>query len=276
MRYALLILFVIALSACNRSDIFFRFADDLAVSKTDDYFNLTSEQRDDLRKDVQKDIQNIKKELLPQVAKTLREIEPEVQKDKPNAELISRHFDEFQNYFKKVSAYFKNTAVKVSLKLKSDQYTHFAKELRDEIKETESSNELPEDSLNQTFKRYRRSIEFWIGGLSNDQKEKIKKFISTHPYPWRLQNQSKEFVLKQFLDSKENPEKLKKFVADFYDDFEAVRLPAYTTALNEHKKAFQKFLIEEFWQSLSKEQKTNLKENLLARAEELEKISQRP
>ncbi|WP_374074221.1 DUF6279 family lipoprotein [Bdellovibrio bacteriovorus] len=276
MKYAVLILFIFFTSACSRSSLFVQFFDDLAVSKTDDYFDLSSQQRDELRESLQKDVKAIKKELLPEVAKTLRHIEPEVRKDKINAEVVATHFAEFQNYFKKLSSYFKNTAIKTSLTLKSEQYDHFAKVLREEIKETQEDNQDPEDSLKLTLKRYRRSIEFWVGGLSSEQKEKIKKFVEAHPYPWKLQNQSKEFVLKQFLESRPDPEKLKKFVTNFYDDYESVRLPKFTLALNEHKRAFQKFLLDEFWQSLSKEQKSNLKENLLARAEELEQIAQKP
>lgn len=276
MRYIILLTIVLFCSACSRSYVAYRFFNDLAVSKTDNYFDLTSQQRDQLKKDIETDMDHARKDLFPQVAKTLRKIAPEVRKEKIQPELVAGHYDEFQSYFKKVSSYFKPAAIKTALTFKPAQYDHFAKELRKELKQSQEKMETQEYAQREIFKRYRRSIEFWIGGISSQQKDKLNGFISVHPYPWKLENQNKEFVLKQFLESRQDREKLKKFVADFYDDYESVRLPEFTHALDEHKKAFRKFLTEDFWQSLSPAQKNNLKDNLIARAEELENLAQRP
>lgn len=276
MKCFFLALFLLLTTACNRSELLYRFADTLAVSKTDEYFDLTSEQHSDLKEDIQKDLQRVRKEVFPQVAKSLRQLEPITRKDKLDPAELETHFTEFQKHFQNLAACFKDTAIKTSLRFSASQYTHFAKELRDEIRETEKTNADSQDAIRDSSKRYRRALEFWVGGLSSEQKDKLTEFLTAHPYPWRTQNQNKEFVLKQYLDSRSDSEKLKKFVATFFTDTETLRLPVYAQAVSEHKKQFHKFLIDQFWPRLSKLQKDTLRENLIARAEELEKIAQRP
>ncbi|KHD88352.1 MAG: hypothetical protein OM95_09415 [Bdellovibrio sp. ArHS] len=268
MKYLILLSFVLLASACSRSGIMVRMFDDLATSKADDYFELTSKQREELKKDLQKDVDVARKELLPQIAKSLRSLEPQVHKDKPDAELLAAQMAEFQNYFKKLSSYFGDTAVKTSLSLEPSQFFHFAKDVREDIEKDSEAK-----AREKIEKRYKRSVEFWIGGISSLQKEKIQNFLKAHPFPIKLEKESKEHVLNQFLEAKKNQENLKKFVKDFFTDYESVRLPAYTEALNAHKKAFQKFLIDEFWGTVSKSQKDTLKENLSSRAEDLESIA---
>lgn len=272
MRFLLLFFILNLTVACSRSEVMVRFFDTVAVSKTDDYFDLSSQQRDELKKDIQSDVEKARKEFFPEVAKSLRKIEHEVQKDKLDAAFVSARFSEFQNYFKKVSSYFTDSSVKLVLTLEPAQFEHFSQEIHKDIKDSNDEEQASRDA----HKRYRRSLEFWVGGLSADQKEKLRQFLVQHPYPAKLQNENKEHVLKQFLEARKNPDTLKKFVRDFYQNYESLRLPAFTQALENHKNAFQKFLVEELWPTFTKTQRRTLRDNLLARAEELEKIAQRP
>ncbi|WP_374000326.1 DUF6279 family lipoprotein [Bdellovibrio bacteriovorus] len=261
---------------CSRLDMVARWADVTAVSRADKYFDLTSQQEKELKQDLQKDITRLRKELLPEVAQSLRELEPEIKKGHMNPALLAKNFMLVQDYFKKGAGYFKNTAAKIATQLKKNQFDHFAVKVRADIEESKQDNDTAEKAQRTAYKRYRRSVEFWIGGISAKQQDELEDFLKTHPYPWALQNKSREHSLKLFLNSSQNPEALKKFVLDYYTDYESSRLPEFTEALNAHKYAFQIFLAEKFWKGLSPEQKENLQENLIARAEDLEKIAQRP
>ncbi|MEN0058414.1 MAG: DUF6279 family lipoprotein [Bdellovibrio sp.] len=266
-----LILLFLAIG-CSRSDIMYRFADTMAVSKTDDYFDLSSAQKKELKKDIQTDLEKMRKELLPQVAKSLRSVETQVGKGPLPEDFVADHVESAQTYFKKGTHYFSDTAVKLTASLDSTQISHFAKKVRKDIEKRQD----PDEANKELNKRYRRSLELWIGGLSKDQKESLKKFQSSHPYPFHLQAQSREYVLQKFLESSKDPQTMKNFVQQFTSDYESVRQPAYDQALQSYQKDFQKFLTGPFWSSLSTVQKEVFKKNLLTRAEELEKLSQRP
>lgn len=267
---------ILILSSCSRSDVMFSFADNVIVSKTDDFFDLSGPQKKELQQHLDTDLERIRKESLPPIAKSLREIDAHTRQEKIEPAWVAQKFDEFQTKAKSLAFEFQNTAVKLSLSLQPEQYDHLAKEMNAEIRKTEKDNKDQKDSDKKNFKRYQRGMEMWVGGLSNEQKDKVKAFIAEHPFPWKLQNANREFVLNQFLESKKDPEKIKEFVSLFFQDYEAVRLPAYKEAVDNNKKAFRTFLVETFWPSLNETQKKNLSKNLIARAEELEKLSQRP
>nr|BFD60248.1 hypothetical protein CKG001_23550 [Bdellovibrio sp. CKG001] len=276
MKKLLLLITVLMSLGCSRLDMVVRWADLTATSRVDKYFDLSGDQEKELKKDLQKDITRLRKELLPEVAKSLRELEPEIKNGHMNPALLAKNFMLVQDYFKKGAGYFKATASKITAQLKRPQFDHFAEKVRADIEESRKDNDTPEKAQRTAFKRYRRSVEFWIGGISAKQQEELEDFLKRHPYPWDLQHKSREYSLKQFIDSSQNPESLQKFVADYYTDYETSRLPEFTEALNAHKHAFQIFLAEKFWKGLSPEQKENLQENLIARAEDLEQIAQRP
>ncbi|AFY02293.1 hypothetical protein Bdt_2611 [Bdellovibrio bacteriovorus str. Tiberius] len=257
-------------------DVIVRWADITAASRADRYFDLTSEQKSELKENIQNDIAKMRKEMFPEVAKTFRSLEPEIKKEQINKDLVSKNFIEIQSYFKKGTNYFKDTALKTVGKLKKSQFEHFAKKVREDITETQENNETPEKSLKASYKRYRRSLEFWIGGISVKQQDEIENFLKANPYPWQLQNKSREHSLKLFLEASHNPGALQKFVADYFVDYETSRLPEFNEALNKHKAAFQTFLTEQFWKGLSTSQKNVLRDNLISRADDLDKIAQRP
>lgn len=263
-------------TGCGQLDLMVRWADITATSRADRYFDLTSEQKSELKENIQNDITKMRKEMFPEVAKSFRRLEPEIKKDQLNPELVAKNFVEIQSYFKKGTNYFKDSALKTAGKLSKQQFDHFAKKVREDIAEAKENNETPEKSLKTAYKRYRRSFEFWIGGISVKQQDEIEKFLKAHPYPWELQNKSREHTLKLFLEASHNPPALQKFVADYFVDYETSRLPEFNEALNKHKAAFQTFLTEQFWKSLSSSQKNVLRDNLITRAEDLDKIAQRP
>jgi hypothetical protein len=247
----------------------------MTVSKVDDYFDLESTQKDQLNKDVEKDLKEMRQDVFPQVAKSLRELDVQFSKDSVSApgSLMAKIFEDSESYLKKVTVKFENTAVKTAATLNESQFQYFAKKIRENIEESQEDTNSPEGALKQSMKRYTKSVEFWVGNISRDQKTKLRDFLKNHPYPWSLQNKSKQAVLDQFLNSRKNPEELKKFVKGFATDYDTYRLPEFKAALKVHQTAFQEFFATSLWPSIEKKQKQELKENLLNRAESLEKLA---
>jgi hypothetical protein len=245
----------------------------MTVSKVDDYFDLEGPQKDQLKKDVEKDLRDLRQDVFPQVAKSLRELDVKFSKDNVQTPLMAQIFQDSELYIKKATIKFETTAVKTAATLNEKQFDHFAKEIRENIEESQVDTRSAEAALKQSMKRYTKSIEFWVGNLSREQKGKLKDFLKNHPYPWSLQNKSKQAVLEQFLDSRKNPEDLKKFVKGFATDYDAYRLPEFKLALRTHQAAFQDFFVKSLWPSIEVKQRQELKENLLSRAENLEKLA---
>lgn len=247
----------------------------LTVSKVDDYFDLEDSQKDQLKKDVEKDFRELRQEVLPQVAKSLRELDGQLNKNELQTPVVAKIFEDSEAYLKKVTGKFENTAIKTAATLSEKQFQHFAKEIREKIEESQEDTSSADGALKQSMKRYTKSIEFWVGNLSRDQRTKLMEFLKNHPYPWSLQNRSKYAVLEKFLESRKNPEELEKFVKTFATDYQALRLPEFNQALKSHQSAFQEFFVKSLWPTIEADQRQELKENLLSRAENLEKFARK-
>lgn len=274
MRNLLFIGFVIGLLAgCSRSTIIFNIADSLLISQTDKYFDLDRSQKEDLKKNLNKDLDGLRKEMFPRVAASFRQLAPQVQTDNLSNEIIEETYQQFFDYFKETSRRFKDTAVHLALTLKPEQFSYFEKAVQKDIAKLEKRYKDPEEALESSQEKYERSLELWFGDLSRDQKNLLAEFLKENPFPWKLQAENKAYLLKQFLARQQDKEKLKEFVENYHTDYESLRLPAFKEALDRHKSAFQEFLAQEFWGKLTAEQKNFLQKNLKERAEDLDKLA---
>lgn len=245
----------------------------MTVSKVDDYFDLDTTQKEQLKKDVESDMKNLKQDVFPQVAKSLRELDVLFSQDAVQTSMVAKIFSDSEAYIKQAATKFEATAVKMSATLSEKQFQHFAEELRDKIEESEDDTKTAAGALKQSMKRYTKSLEFWVGNLNRDQRAQLKEFLSKNPYPWDLQNKSKQAALDQFMNSRKDPEELKKFVKGFVNDYAAYRTAEFKAALKTHQAAFQEFFVMNLWPTVQKSQRQELKENLIARAESLEKLA---
>ncbi|KYG65593.1 hypothetical protein AZI86_00500 [Bdellovibrio bacteriovorus] len=268
--FSLFAVFILSTTACSRGEFLFRFADDYAASKADRYFDLTSAQKKEFKIEIRKDIDTGKKEAFPKMANRLRQLEKDIKSDDVDPAVFTKAFNEIEKQVKGIGVYFQDTAIKTSLNLSQAQVEHFANEVREDIAKEEKD---PAEATEKVEKRYRKNIEYFVGSVTREQNKMIQSFLDKNPYPWRLQNRSQEHVVKQFVVAAQSPDTRKAFVEKFAKDYESVRLPEYRKALSEHQAAFISFLTNDFWKSMSKEQKKTFKENLIARAEQLERIA---
>jgi hypothetical protein len=259
----------IGLSGCTKSFLGVAL-ESMTVSKVDDYFDLEGPQKEQLKKDVQKDLKELRQDVFPQIAKSLRQLDSQIGKDSVQEPSIAKIFEDSESYLKKATIKFESTAVKTAATLSEEQFQHFAREIRDDIEESQEETKSADGSLKQSMKRYTKSIEFWVGNLSYDQKSRLREFLKNHPYPWSLQNRSKYVVLDKFLNSRKNPDELKKFVKGFATDYDEYRLPEFKEALKVHQAAFQDFFANDLWPTFEVAQRLELKDNLRTRAENLE------
>ncbi|GEM_PF-6997071 len=274
MRNLLFIGIVISLLAgCSRSTIIFNIADTLLISQTDKYFDLDRSQKEELKKNLNKDLDGLRKEMFPRVAESFRHLAPQTQTDKLSDENLDETYQQFFEYFKETSGRFKNTAIQLTLTLKPEQFSYFEKAVQKDIAKLEKKYKDPEEALESSQEKYERSLELWFGDLSRDQKNLLVEFLKENPFPWKLQAENKAYLLKQFLARQQDKEKLREFVENYHTDYESLRLPEFKEALDQHKSAFQQFLSQRFWEKLTTEQKNFLQKNLKERAEDLDKLA---
>jgi len=277
MKKIIFFILCFALSGCGSSGT---FLDDFLVisgrnmADIDDYFDLSSQQRAQLEKNIDSDLNHLRKDRFDKVAKTLRDIEKNTQKP-GNKKTLSIAYVDLQKQYMDASPYFKDSTEKLISSLQESQIKSFKKKVEKEIAETKANLKNPEVLNEELIGRYKKGLEYWLGDLTQAQQKSIVQFTKDHPYPWNEKNKNKEFVLKRFMAVQKNKEELRKFSEDFISDYPSVRTPEYASAIAAYEKEFQNFL-DSFWPTLTSDQKNILQEYLLSRAEKLELLAKGP
>lgn len=279
MKKRILLLFVGALviAGCSSRGTFlddFLVLGGSSMAQIDEYFDLNNQQHEQLEKNIDSDLNRLRKERFQKIAKTLRDIERSAKRP-DNQKVMSTAFVDLQSHYQQASPYFKGSTEKLIASLKEAQIKNFQKKVEKEIADTKAGLKNPATLNEEIIGRYKRGLEFWVGDLSTAQQRSIAQFTRDHPYPWNEKIRNKESILKQFMAVHEDPVQIRKFAERFISDYAEMRTPEYAAAMKGYEKEFQAFL-DSFWSSLSAEQKSRIHEYLVGRAEKLELLAKRP
>lgn len=274
MKYLILLLICLNVSACNRAGVVFRFADTLIVSKADDYLDLDNSQQERLKKNIRKDLGKVKEKTLPEIAKNLRELEVESRSEKINKDKILELKNKSYADILHAGQYFKDTAVDISNTLSNRQYTHLQKQVQADI--DKKTKEYKKDAIKHTAKKYLKATEFWIGSVSKNQREMISDFAKKNPYPWELKEKNRKALLDKFISNKDNKTTRQELLTAYFTDHTHAQLPDFKVAMDGYTANLENFYIDKFWPTLSEYQKKTLRKNLLKRASDIEEVAQKP
>ncbi|QDK38686.1 hypothetical protein DOE51_14375 [Bdellovibrio sp. NC01] len=270
-----MLLSLLFLSACGSRGTFlddFLVLSGSSMGQIDQYFDLDEKQHQRLEKDIDNDLNRLRKERFKEIAQTLRKIEKKAESSDPK--IMSSAYRDLQAHYKDASSYFTTSTNTLISSLKPEQIANFEKQVRQEIKDTKEALNHP-DSLNEEIiGRYKKGLEFWIGDLSLSQNQDIAKFAKEHPFPWKEKIKNKEAILAKFIDSKSSEQKMKAFAEKFVTNYDSVRTPEYAKAIASYENEVQDFL-DSFWKTLSPDQKSRMKDYLLTRADKLESLAKK-
>lgn len=264
----------LGLTGCSRLDIAFNWADTYIASKVDDYFDISSKQSKDLKHDIQKDLQGIKSEVLPQWIARLKGIQEEVTAGTLHDERIAFYFSLFMKDVEQFSSRFSGTAVDFISTTNSQQLDYFAKAFhkknQEDLEKAQNTAKLKKDYRDKYFEW----IEMFVGSLNTDQKKMVEDNIALSPFPAELKAKNKEYIFEKFMAMKGSPEEMKNFVKDYYSSPEKYDMPEFREAYTSYQKNLQKLVVN-ILDTLSPDQKARLKDNLTEKMGQLQKIASR-
>lgn len=245
------------------------------MAQIDQYFDLNDHQHKALEKNIDADLDRLRKERFKSFAKTLRDIDKS-SRGSANVNVLSSGYALLKHHYEESNIYFKDAGAKLVASLSEQQIQSFKNKVQNEILTMKSSlngstNAMNEDLLNT----YERALEFWFGDLTSEQKQSLVQFSREHPYPWNEKIKNKEAILNKFMTLEKDPQKRREFSEQFIADYDYMRTPEYATAVDRYEKSFQSYL-DSFWNLLSTEQKKRMHGYLIGRAEKLEQMAKKP
>lgn len=264
----------LALTGCSRLDIAFNWADTYIASKVDDYFDISSQQSKELKKDIQKDLQAIRAEVLPTWIDRLKEIQKEVDAGPLNEQRVSFYFSLFMKDIEAINARFSNTAVDFIATTNSTQLNFFDKAFKSKNSEDMDKARNLSKLQKEYRDKYNDYFEMFLGYLTKEQKAMIEDSVKTSPFPLELKIRNKEFVYNKFLKEKGSPEGMKAFVKDYYTHPAQYDMPEFQTAFLNYQQNLQSLVVK-VMTSMNEEQKKNLRSSINEKTAQLEMLAKR-
>lgn len=270
-KILLLCLATVSLSSCSRLDVAFRWMDVFIAGKVDDYFDINSQQKKELKKSINQDLKVIQAKLLPQWIEYFRSMQNDVSTDSFDDKKLAVYFSSIMTDVDDMKSYFVNTAVRFAASIDQSQLVYFEKSF---VKKTA---EAMDKAHNQTAlrKEYRSKyvdyFEMFLGTLTRDQEKLVEKHLASSCFPAALKAQNNEHIFKSFLKQSKEPQARVEFVRELYSHPQQFDLPVYREAMANYQTDL-KNLISEVMQSMTPEQKKKLQKNLAEKTAQLVKV----
>lgn len=273
--------FLIALSlvflsstGCSRLDIAFRWADTYIASKVDDYFDISSKQSQELKNGIQKNLEEVKAQVLPSWIERLQGIQHDVQDGLINDSRIAFYFTSFLKDIEQINSHFSNTAVEFIASTKPEQIEYFNKAFQKKNQDDLKKSQDLAKSKKEYRDKYEEWFEMFLGSLTPEQEKMMEENLEKSPFPAELKAKNKNYVMQNFLSHKSSPEEMKSFVKDYYMNPDKYDLPEYREAFNRYQTDLQK-LVTQIIGVMTPKQKAALKENIDEKTAQLQSIIKR-
>jgi hypothetical protein len=118
---------LLGLTSCSRLDIAFRWIDVFVAGKVDDYFDINSQQKKELKKSVTQDLKMIQAKLLPQWIEQFKSIQNDINLDSFDEKKVATYFTSFMTDVDDMKTYFLTTAVQFAATIDDSQMIYFQK-----------------------------------------------------------------------------------------------------------------------------------------------------
>lgn len=265
-------LLFLGLTGCNHIGLAFKWVDTYVASKVDDYFDINSKQSRDLKKGIQKDLQQVKTDVLPQWIARFKELEHEVIAGTLDKQKTAFYFNLFLNDVEHINSRFSDTARDFIENTRPEQLAYFARAYQKKTREDLVKYQAKEKYRKEMRSKYFEYTEMFLGPLTEQQKKMIEAHLDTAPFPGELKARNKEYILARYLEARHTPKAQKEFLNSYYRDPRSLSLPEYQTAYTNYYRELQN-LTTGLVDSLTTKQKRTLLENLREKTLQLEKIA---
>lgn len=233
---------------CSRLDIATNYADVFLTHRASQYFNLNSEQKKNLKREISSEITSLKKKDIPSLCQSIE-----------GQTSLATSYGLLKDFKTLTQEKIEPKVQTLMSDLSESQWSHFKKKFKADLES--KSKEIEKYSKKQQ-KNLTKQLDNALGSLSSEQKKLIQRFHQDSPYPRKLQIENWH----QFLHL--SPEENKKWVKDFLIAPDKIMTPQYKNALERFNFELQQ-LLQQIDKNMSQDQTTHLKKYLNSKCTEL-------
>lgn len=270
MRKTIVVLlsFLVLTSSCSRIDLAVYFADNYVVNKADDYFDLASDQKKWLKHALKINIEKVKQIIFPQLAQELLRAADVIEAQKSiDYEQALLFYQKVKNLIYEGARIFSSDAALFSEKLSMRQAIYFQKEMDEKLIDMHM-----DDSKKETYKRYKKHFDSWVGYMTSHQKKGLQSFVEESPALTKEKIFNRQTMSHEFIKAFPQREVRSHYVKEVFTHYESMRYPGFNVLAEAYNRRLVGY-VTSFLNSLKSDQRETLIENLRDRANQLTKIS---
>lgn len=221
---------ILFFSSCSQQRLAFRFADTAASWKADDYFDITSEQKDAvkthlkifLRKAYENNDQELPK-IFERADKILSTVNDQNKIDCREVEKITVQSGKIFSDIIKLSS---NDIQKLLQTLNKKQIQFFIDQVAKKIEEDEDVKKNSEREDRRLIRNLDNS-KLFLGSLSSEQESALRTHIKNNPFPSaeQLKNNKENFEKLKLANT--TPENFQKFILDYIQNWRNYQSATY-------------------------------------------------
>ena len=253
--------------SCSRLDLAVNLANSYIAKKTDDFFDLTWDQKSWLKEVLASDISKIKKTIFPILASEMLKVADQLsQQKKFDSKAVMINFNRLEEIYYDGLKILAPTAVALVDKLNPAQIEYFQKETDKKFLE------MRDDSNNKTYKKMKKNFDSWMGGITSGQTEELREFIAKHPTPVKEIIFNRQTLTHEFVKIYPDKAARKLFIEGIFTDYSSKVSANYKKVIDEKNKNIAEFFTH-IINTMADKQKQTLINTIRDRANQIIKIS---
>ena len=269
MKKIIILIFIVLFASvsCSRLDLAVNLANSYIAKKTDDFFDLTWDQKSWLKEILASDISKIKKAIFPLLASEMLKVADLLSHQKTfDSKALMVKFYHFEKIYYDGFKILTPTAIALIDKLSPTQIEYFKKEVDKKFLE------MKDESNNKTYKKMKKNFDSWMGGMTSGQKDELKEFIAKNPTPIKEIIYNRQKLTQEFV--KVYPDKVarKIFIEEVFTNYSTKMSSEYKKIIDEKNKNIAEFFAHVL-NTMADNQKQTLINTIRDRANQIIKIS---
>ena len=266
---ALILIILLTSLSCSRLDLAVNLANSYITKKTDDFFDLTWDQKSWLKEALAKDISIIKKTIFPILASEMLKAAETLssQKTFDTATVLSRYNRLEEIYYEGLKLLIPTAKILVT-KLASTQIEYFQKQADKKF------IEMKDDSDKKSYKKMKKNFDSWMGGLTSGQKDELKVFLQKNPSPVKEIIIHRQHLVDEFIKVYPDSFGRAAFLEGVFTKNSITMNPNYKKMIEDRNKNVAAFFTH-FLNTMSASQKQTLIDTIKDRANQIIKISKK-
>lgn len=210
-------------TSCTQQRMAFRFADTAASWKADDYFDLSSAQKEQVKKHLKlflnEAYENNDREfpkLFDKADQLLAKVTDQEKLDCLEADKIKT---EVGTIFLNIPALSANHIKTLTDSLSPKQIQYFINQVANDIKEDEQKLKDEAELHSKRLKRTQDNLKAFLGSLSDEQEKALRSHLESYPFPFAERLKNKKTTYEKLKVASVDHESFQKFILNYVQNW---------------------------------------------------------